>query len=81
MEARVRYTTTVSTNAPVQAASMASGKSVGKSRQTISTSWRPRLANSAQTDAQNFAPSVACTQMSRTLSADVICVFRACSEY
>jgi hypothetical protein len=45
---------------------MASGKPVRPSQHTISTSLTPRLASSAHTDAQNFAPSLAWTQMPRT---------------
>ena len=45
---------------------MASGKPVRPSQQTISTSRMPRLASWAHTDAQNFAPSVAWTQIPST---------------
>ena len=49
-----------------QVASIASGNPVSPSQHTISTSLTPRLASSAQTPAQNFAPSLACTQMPST---------------
>ncbi len=41
-----------------QVASIASGKPVSPSQQTISTSRTPRLGSSAQTPAQNLAPSL-----------------------
>ena len=49
-----------------QVASIASGNPVSPSQQTIRTSWIPRLRSSAHTPAQNFAPSLACTQIPRT---------------
>ena len=49
-----------------QVASTASGKPVSPSQQTISTSRTPRLRSSAHTPAQNFAPSVAWTQIPST---------------
>ena len=49
-----------------QVASIASGKPVSPSQQTISVSRTPRLRSSAQTPAQNFAPSLAWTQIPRT---------------
>jgi hypothetical protein len=45
---------------------MASGNPVSPSQQTISTSRMPRLRSSAHTPAQNFAPSLACTQIPST---------------
>ncbi len=50
----------------VQVASIASANPVSPSQQTMSTSRMPRLASSAQTPAQNFAPSLVWTQMPST---------------
>src|SRR4029453_3378042 len=66
MEALIRCTTQVWTVAKGQVAAMASGKPVRPSQQTMSTSRIPRLASSAQTPAQNLAPSVASTQIPST---------------
>lgn len=49
-----------------QVASIASGSPVSPSQQAISTSRTPRLRSSASTPAQNFAPSVCCTQIPST---------------
>lgn len=51
------------TSAPGQVASIASRKPVSPSQHTINTSWTPRLASCAHTDAQNLAPSDAWTQI------------------
>ena len=66
MHARIRWTTQVCTLVWGQVASIASGSPVSPSQQTNSTSRTPRLASSAQTPAQNFAPSLFCTQMPST---------------
>jgi hypothetical protein len=49
-----------------QVASIASGNPVSPSQQAINTSWTPRLRSSANTPAQNFAPSAVCTQIPST---------------
>ena len=49
-----------------QVASIASGKPVSPSQQTINTSSTPRLRSSVQTPARNLAPSLACTQIPST---------------
>jgi hypothetical protein len=54
-----------------QVASIASGKPVRPSQQTISTSLIPRLASSAHTPAQNLAPSAVWTQIPSTCSGAV----------
>ncbi len=46
--------------------SIASPTPTSPSQQTTSTSRRPRLARFAHTPAQNFAPSLACTQIPST---------------
>lgn len=66
MLARIRCTTQVCTVAFGQVAAIASGKPVSPSQHTIRTSATPRLASSAQTPAQNLAPSVVCTQIPST---------------
>src|SRR5690606_6044111 len=52
----MRWTTQIWTIESGQVASIASGNPVSPSQQTMSTSRTPRLASSAQTPAQNFAP-------------------------
>jgi len=64
--ARIRCTVQVCTVVCGQVASMASGNPVSPSRHTMSTSRTPRLRSSAHTPAQNFAPSVAWTQIPST---------------
>src|SRR5438309_7565734 len=64
--ARIRWTVQVCTVVRGQVASIASGNPVRPSQQTISTSRTPRLRSSAQTPAQNLAPSVGCTQIPST---------------
>ena len=49
-----------------QVASIASGSPLSPSQQAIRTSRTPRFDSSAQTQAQNFAPSVFCTQIPST---------------
>lgn len=66
MEERIRWTTQVCTKAPGQVASIASGNPVRPSQATIRTSSTPRLASSAQTPAQNLAPSWAWIQIPST---------------
>src|SRR5215217_6815244 len=66
IETLIKCTTQVCTTVLGKVASMASGKPVSPSTQAINTSCIPRLRSSANTPAQNLAPSDVCTQMPST---------------
>src|SRR5215217_2400373 len=66
IETLIKCTTQVCTTVLGKVASMASGKPVSAATQANNTSCIPRLRSSANTPAQNLAPSDVCTQMPST---------------